>query len=98
MTPSHREELAARYDRLAEAFPSRGEGWRIAARILRRVDASERVTSRLVAEPPDGTPRERTAERENVSRDGDHARRDCADRAEMRGSVSRVVTHGWGLW
>ncbi len=60
--------------------------------------SSHRVTSRLLCEPPEGSPRESTPRRENVSRDGDHARRDCADRAEMRGTLSRVVTHGWGLW
>ena len=59
---------------------------------------STRVTSRLVAEPPEGIPREGTAKRVRVSRGPGHARKDCAVSAVERGAVSRVATHGWGMW
>ena len=60
--------------------------------------SSARVPSRLLREPPEGSPRESTPRRVRVSRDGDHARKDCAVSAVERGSVSRVDTHGWGMW
>jgi hypothetical protein len=57
-----------------------------------------RVTSRPLAEPPEGIPREDTPKRVRVSRCPRHTRKDCAIPAMERDTLPRVVTHGWGLW